>query len=94
MGGRQRESRKSKMERLVDNVAVTDFILNDKHKITLISEIGKREGTPADGYILKKYGIHIPINNIKMNGYERGLTVNVPQGSYIEKQLKELGKLK
>lgn len=89
-GGRQRESRKSKMEMLVGKPVTASFFSEEGKRIEVIlnDEIEKR-----GGYFLKNYNLQLPLKDIRFKGYGGNLKVIVSEGGYIETQLKALGKL-
>ena len=91
IGGNQRKSRKNKLDRLVEkNIKATiKLFFEDREIIPLTSRLGVE-----NGYVLKDfYGIHVPIKDVKFEGYV-SFGIKVQKGGYIEQQLKDAGVLK
>ncbi len=86
IGGNQRASRQAKLNMMVGDTVLVNFLFQDEKEVDLRGKIERREG----GYFLGGYDVQIPIKDVKFNGYERVLLVTVPKGSYIEQQLKQL----
>ena len=86
IGGNQRASRKSKLNMMIGDTVLVNFLFQDEKKVDLRGKIERRE----NGYFLGDCDVQIPLKSVKFNGYERVLVVTVPKGSYMEKQLKQL----
>ncbi len=86
IGGNQRVNRQSKLIRLIGAKVLATFILPGNEKVIISDDVEKR-GSPIQGYFLKNFDIQLSLKYIKFEGYEAKLTINVPEGSYIKKQL-------
>jgi len=82
------------MERLLGKQIVAEFIFIDGESVHLRDSLQKINGSSGNGYFLTEYGIQLSLKYSKPRGYDQWISVTVPEGSDIEKKLKNLGIIK